>query len=56
MLDVLGHFLTASNRRAVPYGRLRASVRRIIALTVRKAGTGGPVNHLKQTKLQKDAR
>ena len=40
----------------MPYRRFRASVCRIIALTARTAGTGDPVNHLKQTKLQKDAR
>ncbi len=37
----------------MPYRRFRASVGRIIALTARTAGTGDPVNHLKQTKLQK---
>ena len=43
----------------MPYRRFRASVCRIIALTARATGTGdpvNPVNHLKQTKLQKDAR
>jgi hypothetical protein len=42
----------------VPHRRFRASVCRIIALTARTAGTGDPVNHLKQakqTKLQKEA-
>jgi hypothetical protein len=43
----------------VPYRRFRASV--FIAVTAWTAGTGDPVNHhfinhLKQTKLQKDAR
>jgi hypothetical protein len=38
----------------VPYRRFRASV--FIALSARTAGTADPVNHLKQTKLQNDAR
>jgi len=44
----------------VPYRRFRASVCKIfaliIALTARTAGIADSVNHLKQTKLQKDAR
>lgn len=40
----------------MPYRRFRASVSRIIARIARTAGTGDPDNHLKQTKLQKDAR
>lgn len=39
----------------MPYRRLRESACRIIALTAWTAGTGDPVNHLKQTKLQKSA-
>jgi hypothetical protein len=38
----------------VPYRRFRASI--ILAQTARTAGIADPVNHLKQTKLQKDAR
>jgi hypothetical protein len=40
----------------VSYLSFRASVCRIIAPTARTAGTGDPVNHLKQTKYNKDAR
>ena len=60
MLNVLGHFLAASNRwtrDTLP----EASRVRLTARTARTAGTGDPVthhsvNHLKQTKLENDAR
>jgi hypothetical protein len=60
VLNVLGHFLNASDSRA--RGALPEVSRvRLTALTARTSGTGDAVNHhfvnhLKQTKLQKDAR
>ena len=49
-----GSGIFSGARGALP--RFRASVCRIIALTARTAGTADPVNNLKPTKLQKNAR